>query len=330
MRVLIAGAGALGSLLGGYFSVAGAEVTLLARKAHVEAIRARGLTIDGGRGLHIIQNLEAITDPADMKAADILVVCVKSQDTPKMLLSLRHLRGKVGAALSFQNGARKDEELAEAFGTDAVIGAATMIGAALPEWGRVLHTGDGSTWIGEFDGGSSARVEAVFQLFRKVDLPIEIRRDIRTAIWCKLNQMIPAATLSCLTRLCMHQMYLDRTLAGLFVELSREVARVAEALHIPLADFHGLAVKTVCTIPFEDAVESVMARGRSMCEHGITAAKISTLQDLERGKRTEAAETIGYVVHAGKDLGVELPKLTLLYDVIRGLEAAQQDANLPT
>ncbi len=323
---MIAGAGALGSVIGGYAAQAGGDVTLIGRKAHVEAVRARGLEIDGVRGCHVIRNVRAVVDPREVGSADLLILCVKSQDTPEALASLAHLRGRIGAALSVQNGGRKDEELAEAFGPDVVVGAMTLIGASMLGPGRVLHTGNGGTWIGELDGRPSARGEAIADLFRKAGLPVEVHSNIRSATWCKLNQMVPAATLSCLTRLSLHQIYLDRGLATLFVELCREVSQIAERQGIALEDFRGFAVKTVCSIPFEEAVESVIARGRSMVEQGVTQVRISTLQDLERGKVTEADHTIGYIVHLAATLGLAVPKVELLYRVIQGIERAQQAA----
>ncbi len=326
MNTVIAGAGALGSVIGGYAAQAGGDVTLIGRKAHVEAIRARGLEIDGVRGRHVIRDVRAVVDPREVGSADLLILCVKSQDTPEALASLVHLRGRIGAALSVQNGGRKDEELAEAFGLDVVVGAMTLIGASMPEPGRVLHTGNGGTWIGELDGRPSPRVEAIADLFRKAGLPVEVHSNIRSATWCKLNQMVPAATLSCLTRLSLHQIYLDRGLATLFVELCREVSQIAERQGIALEDFRGFAIKTVCSIPFEKAVESVIARGRAMVEQGVTQVRISTLQDLERGKVTEADHTIGYVVRLAATLGLAVPKVELLYRVIQGIERSQQAA----
>lgn len=328
MKTVIAGAGALGSVMGGYFAQVGTDVTLIAKTAHVEAIRARGLRIDGMRGPQVVRNVRAVVDPAEVTLADLLILCVKSQDSPQMLASLSHLRGKIGAVLSVQNGGRKDEELAEAFGREAVVGAATLIGACMPEPGRVLHTSKGGTWIGEFDGRTSARVEAIAALYRQADLPIEIRPDIRTATWCKLNQMAAAAALSCVTRLPLYQIYTDRELAALFVELNREVAQIAKRLDIPLEDFRGFAVKSVCALPFEEAVEAVLARGRALRDQGGTLVKVSTLQDLERGKPTEADQTIGYVVRLGAELGVPTPKMELLYRIIRGVEAAQRATRL--
>ena len=329
VKTVIVGAGALGSVLGGYFAQVGAEVTLLARKAHVEAIRERGLHIEGMRGAHVVRNLRAVEDPAEVTSAELLILGVKSYDTQETLASLEHLRGTLQAAISVQNGGRKEEELAEAFGRDVVVGAATLVGATMPEPGRVIHTNDGWTWIGELDGRTTARVERIAELFRRANLRIEVRSDIRTAIWCKLNQMVPAAALSCVTRLFIHQLYRDHALATAFVELSREVAQVAECLRIPLEDFRGFEVKTVCTGSVERAVESILRRGEIMQERGMTGVKISTLQDLERGRRTEADQTIGYVIRLAEEQGVTVPKLRLLHHIIRGVETAQREASAP-
>jgi 2-dehydropantoate 2-reductase len=299
---------------------------LVARQPHADAIRAHGLAIEGCRGRRVVTNLRATANPADVDAADLLILAVKSYDTQEALAACRHLRGRVAAALSVQNGGGKDEDLAEAFGAEAAVGAASIVGGSMPEPGRVIHTGEGTTWVGEFDKRRSARVEAIADVFRQAGLKIEVRDDITSAIWCKLNQMVPAAALSCVSRLYLHQLYQDPSLARLFVELTHEVAQLAARLGIPLGDYQGLPVKTLCDQPFEEAVESVMARGRTMQERGMTEVKISTLQDLERGKRTEADQTIGYVVRLAADHDVVVPKLELLFRVIQGVEAAGRAA----
>jgi 2-dehydropantoate 2-reductase len=324
LKTVIVGAGALGSVLGGHFALAGADVTLLARKAHAEAIQKQGLRMGGLRGEQVIRNLRAVSDAAELTAADFLILSVKSYDTHETLASLGHLRSRVGAAISVQNGGGQDEALAAALGPGAVVGATTIIPASMPEPGRVLHGGDGGTWIGELDGRRSDRVEAIVTLFRTAGLRIEIVPDIRSAVWAKLNQMVPAATLSYLTRLPLYQVYLNPTLAEFFVVLSREIARVAERVGITLRDFQGFPVKTLCSQPFADAVESVIARGRAMQERGMTEVKISTLQDLERGRRTEAAQVIGYVAELARTHGVPMPTLDLMYRVIQGNEAVRQ------
>lgn len=203
-------------------------------------------------------------------------------------------------------------------------GAGAMVGGIMPGPGRVLHTGEGATWIGEPDGTASHRTAALADLFRRADLPIEVRPDIRAVTWCKLHQFVPAATLACLTRLCLHEIYLEPALAALFVALSRELAPLAERQGIPLGDYPGFGVRTVCAGPVDQAVESVRVRGARMRERGMTGVRISMLQDLARGRRTEAAETLGYALDLGRQEGVPLPLLEGFTRVIRGVEAAQR------
>lgn len=323
MRVVIAGAGALGSLLGGRLAEAGAEVTLLCRPAHAEAIRRQGLRIEGVREERVVRGLRAVSDPGAVEAADLLILAAKSYDGPALLASLGRLRGRVGVAFSVQNGGGKEEALAAALGPEAVAGAATMVGAAMPGPGRVRCTGEGVTWIGELDGRPSERLERVAALYRTAGLRVEVRSDIRAVIWCKLHQFVPAAALSCLTRLHLHEIYLDPDLARLFVELSREVAKVAAHRAVPLLDLPGSWVRSVCCLPFAEAVESVRERGRAMQARGTTGVRISTLQDLDRGRRTELEETIGYVVRLAGEGGVELPRLDLCYRILRALGIEQ-------
>jgi ketopantoate reductase len=107
------------------------------------------------------------------------------------------------------------------------------------------------------------------------------------------------------------------------VELSREVAAIAPHLGVELDDYPGVAVKTVCVLPFDTAVESVKARGRAMRDKGMTGVRISMLQDLERGKRTEAEQVIGHVIRLAAQHKVAVPKLDLLYRIIRGIEVSR-------
>jgi 2-dehydropantoate 2-reductase len=323
MHAVILGAGALGSLIGAALREGGADVTLIGRKAHVEAVRERGLTIEGLRGRRTVQGMRAEADPSTVRSADVLVLATKSYDTRAALAGAAHLRGRLGAVLSLQNGGGKDEELIEAFGREAVVGAVSLVGGEMAAPGVVRHTNNGGNWLGELDGHGGPRVVALEACLKGGGLPVQTVDDIRSTTWCKLNQMVPAALISCLTRLHMHEVYLEDGLARLFVTLSREVAAIAPHLGVALDDFPGFAVKTVCTAPFETAVESVKARGRGMLEKGMTGVKVSTLQDLERGKRTEADHIIGYVSRLAATHRVPVPALDLLYGVLRGMEAAR-------
>ncbi|MBI4379700.1 MAG: ketopantoate reductase family protein [candidate division NC10 bacterium] len=322
MRTVIVGAGGLGSVVGGYLAKAGYPVTLIARPAHVKAIRDSGLEIAAVDGRHLIREVQATDNPKTVTAADLLILTVKTYDTDEALKGVAHLSGRVRCALSLQNGVLKDRALGAVFGPESVIGAATMIGATLTGPGKVHYTAPSTTYVGEFDRRETDRVGAVAEMFDKAGLRIQAAADIRSVTWCKLNHILPSAGLSVLTRLEFHRVLKNRTLAALFVELTRECAQLAKAQGIPLDDFPGFEVKTVCEEPLEQAIAFVREYAQKIEAAGMTHVKISMLQDIERGKRTEVEEIIGYVVREAARLEIQVPKIDLIYRLVKGVSEA--------
>ena len=322
MHTVIVGAGGLGSVVGGYLAKAGYPVTLIARPAHVRAIRDNGLEIAGLDGRHLVREVQATDNPKTVTTAELLILSVKTYDADEALKGVAHLSGRVRCALSLQNGILKDKALGVIFGLESVIGATTMIGATLAGPGRVLYTAPAITYVGEFDRRESDRVRAVAEMFGKAGLRIQAAADIRSATWCKLNTILPSASLSVLTRLEFHRVLKNRTLAALYVELARECAQLAKAKGIPLNDFPGFEVKTVCEAPMEEAAAFLQEQGRRMEEAGMTNVKISMLQDIERGKRTEVEAIIGYVVREAARLEIQVPKIDLIYRLVKGVSEA--------
>ncbi len=322
VRTVIVGAGGLGSVVGGYLAKAGYPVTLVGRSAHVTAIREHGLEILALDGRHVITELQATDDARTVAAADLLMLCVKTYHSDDALRGTAHLSGRIRCALSLQNGVLKDKVLGGVFGPESVIGATTMIGATLAGAGRAHYTAPGITYVGEFDGRDSERVRTVEEMFRKAGLRVQVAPDIRSAVWCKLNTILPSAGLSVLTRLEFHRILKARTLATLFVELTRECAQLAKAQGIPLGDFPGFEVKRLCEAPLLDAVASVQEDGRKMEEAGMTSVKISMLQDVERMKRTEVEEILGYVVREAARMQIPVPKIDLVYRLVKGVSEA--------
>src|SRR6266545_1490799 len=141
MRVVVLGAGGLGSVVGGLLADAGVHVTLIGRPAHMEAIGYYGLRMVGVRGDRTVRgNLSLATHPKEAEGDfDYLFLTVKSKDTATALEDAAPLRDRVGAALSFQNSIVKDQALAEWLGSDRVVGAATIEAATLAEPGMVWN-----------------------------------------------------------------------------------------------------------------------------------------------------------------------------------------------
>src|SRR5215831_12084631 len=131
MKIVILGAGALGTVLGAHFARAGEDVTLIARGQRAAYLQEHGATITGLVDFTV--PITVATDPQQVQEAEVLIVTVKTYDMESALQSIKHMQ--VESVLSLQNGVLKDEQLAETFGWEKVLGATVMFG------GEVLPTG---------------------------------------------------------------------------------------------------------------------------------------------------------------------------------------------
>src|SRR5260370_17200831 len=140
--ILIAGAGALGSVMGGMRRPDGAQVALLGRPAHLDAVARRGLNIDGLFGRREVSGVELFHDIGQLwgRKFGLIVIAVKSYDTAPIAAHLAGLLGEGGVAVSAQNGLGNLEILGEHLGTDRVLGARVIFGAEMEHAGSVRVT----------------------------------------------------------------------------------------------------------------------------------------------------------------------------------------------
>jgi 2-dehydropantoate 2-reductase len=322
MRIVVWGAGGLGSVVGAYLARGGQEVTLVGRPAHVEAIHRAGLRISGHEdfAVPVGPTLQAIAEASSLVEADLLLLTVKTKDTETALAEAAHLRP--GIAASLQNGVQKDEQLIAAFGSRTVLGAATILGATLVAPGHVACTMFGTTWFGELDERRTERLEQVAGAFRAAGLKVDAPPSIRSAEWSKLCQILPAATLSALSRLEYHKVCQSADLAHLFVALTHECAAVAAASNIGLGDYPGFNVKTLAEAPWNEAVDMIQERGRKLEERGMTQVRISMLQDVLAGRQTEIEAIAGDVLRWARQQGVAVPTTEVVCHLIRGIDTS--------
>jgi 2-dehydropantoate 2-reductase len=309
-RALVVGAGSLGTLYGAVLARAGAEVQLLARRAHAEAIqRAGGVEVDGPDGRWTAP-VSADWRPQRITPAQIVIVMTKSHDTRDALAGLAHVAGGVETAVSFQNGIEKDHLLADWCGPDRVIGGMSMVGATLDQPGRISHTLRAMTYVGELPAGTSERVVRLAEQLERGGLPVVVADRIRAAEWSKLAHAGPCMTITTLPRLPFDRALQDEALADLYVRLLSEAAAVARAGSEPveLLDLPGtFPVHTYTTLAHDQAAALVRERGREMTAAGHTNITISMLKDLQDGRRLELDAIHRYVVEEGGRRGVPVP-----------------------
>lgn len=326
-RVLIAGAGSLGSVYGAHMAIGGADVTLLARATHAEVItKLGGIRLEDDTGARTIP-LRATADPGAIKQCDILVLLTKTPDTLVTLASLDHLRAGLSVALSLQNGILKDEQLATWLGPERVIGAVSLVGGSLLSAGSVRRTVTGPTYLGDLLGGTSGLSQAVADLMAAGGLPVEVTDRIGSASWSKLAQAVAAMSLSVFSRRNFHELLLDAGLAAAFISLVREVDAVATASGVAIDDWPGMMpVRSLATLQRDEALLVLRTLGEKLVARGETGIRISMLQSLERSAPLEAESIQMFVAERAQQLGVSTPAVALTADVLGAMERLRRPA----
>ena len=335
MHICILGAGGLGSVIGARLAEAGHEVTLVARPAHVDAIRRDGLRLDGIRGAAIVRDgLRAVAHPDDVEGSvDYLILLVKTRDTDVALDSAMGLRDRTAVALSLQNSVTKDERL-RSWAGDRTIGASTTEAGTLVAPGVVRHTATApiAFYFGEIDGTVTPRVEALVDVFTAGGFGARATHDIAHVEWEKLLQIslmsafsvtavgfLPDATVADALQV--------RPGAEHFVQLATELLAVYRALGFEPCDFFApySQFRDLADSDLDSAVERALALGRSLAEGGVRG-RPSLHDDLLRGRPTEVDDSLGSFLSAADRCGIDVATVRAAYRVIRTLEHLAAEA----
>ena len=315
MKIIVLGAGSLGSIIGAHLARAGEEVTIIARGQRAAYLEQHGITLTGLADFTV--PVAVTTKPRTVSEADVLVVAVKTYDTESALESVSHLR--VGSVLSIQNGVLKDEQLAHTFGWEKTLGAAAFLSGGVTPAGSVRFTVNEYLVLGELPAGISARVQTLVTALVAAGIRAEAVSQVQAVEWSKyalfMSWMAPAV----LTRLESYKFQIHHDTAVVVALLMRETGLLAAKLGIPLEDREPLPIKTLCRVPLSEAVTMIRHFGTVM-EARAPAHKVSTLQDLEQGRRLEVEETLGYAVRKGAELGIQLPTTETCYRLIAGID----------
>ena len=332
MRVVVLGAGGLGSVVGGLLADAGVHVTLIGRPAHMEAIGYHGLRIVGVRGDRTVrENLSLATHPKEAEGDfDYLFLTVKSKDTAAALDDAAPLRDRVGAALSFQNSIVKDQALAEWLGSDRVVGAATIEAATLAEPGMVWNdfTVPTTAYFGELGGPPSGRTAALAEAFNEAGLGAKVADDILHVEWEKLAQICTASTWFVTTlAACPGVSFRDvlgiREAAEHFVTVSKEVLAVYTSLgYRPENFFAPLSrLAELDALPFDDGVAMVLEHMGVPSDERRRSPSPSMYGDLVRKRKTEVDFILGPFIREAAERDIDVPVLLSAYRVLRSLNA---------
>ncbi len=306
-RVLVAGAGAVGSVVGGLLAAAGHAVTLLGRSSHLQAIASDGLAIDGLWGTHRVRGLALATGIVDLDGSfDAILLTVKSYDTADMLAAVAPRVASDGCVVALQNGLGNVEQVAAAVGAERALGGRVIFGAVLTAPGKAIVTvfadpiALGAAVPGTAPAEQLARTWA--ERLAAAGVPTEHTDRLQAHLWAKVVYNAALNPLGALLGLPYGALAADEDGRDLMDAVIAECFAVATARGV------------VPLVPTADAYRDLFY-GRlvpSTADH-----RSSMLQDLERGRRTEIDAINGCVWRYGRAAGIPTPVNAALTRIIR-------------
>ena len=301
MKIAVVGAGAMGSLFGALLAESGAEVWLLdVWPEHVSAVARDGLQIEReGRNRRV--KMQAVTDPAKIGAADLVIIFVKSTHTVAAAKVAAGLMDPGGMALTLQNGLGNADVIARSIPPSRIIAGTTAHGATMLGAGHIRHAGVGSTTIGLWAPDADSKIEPVNTLFATAGIATEVVENVRTVIWNKLLVNVGINAITALTGIKNGQI--------LDLAPTRNLCRMAVEEGMAVARAHQIDVR-------EDAVDHVLAVARA------TAANRSSMgQDVDHCRPTEIRTINGAVVREAEKVGLATPVNETLSILVETLQA---------
>jgi 2-dehydropantoate 2-reductase len=317
MKICVYGAGAVGGLIAGRLARSGHEVSVVARGAHLEAIRARGLRVrDGPNGTVEAQAVRTEADPALLGPQDYVIVAVKAQNLPEVAERIAPLV-EAGTSiitamngvpwwffdrLAFGGGKLRLEtldpggRLARAMPTERIVGCVIHLAASLPEPGLVSHNMGRKLILGEPGGRNSLRTKNVADALAAAGFEVAVSDFIEKEFWVKLLGNVSFNPVSALTVSTADSLIQNREVKAYMVTIMREVLAI------------GRAVGVDADIEPEARVDMARALGRF---------KTSMLQDLEAGKPLEIDGLLAGTLEIAAKAGVQAPCTQTLFGLIR-------------
>lgn len=293
MHIAVMGAGAVGCYYGGLLARAGHTVTLIARPSHVQAIAAHGLRLQTATSDEHIA-LNANSDVAALKDAELVLFCVKSSDTESAGAQMPpHLRPHA-AVLSLQNGVDNAQRLQAVLGQD-VIATVVYVATAMAGPGHVQHFGRGDLVLGQH-----ARSEQLAQLLSEAGIPSTVSNNVQGALWTKLIINCTYNAASAITQRPYGELVQQPGMWQLMRSAHDECIAVADAADVRL------------DAPLWPMIENI---ARTM-----QGQYSSTAQDLQKNKATEIDHLNGFIVRQGQQLGVATPVNAALQTLVKALQ----------
>jgi len=316
MKFCVYGAGAIGGYLAVELALCGQEVSVVARGAHLDAIRKRGLTLK----IHGEERVAKVAADSDSRAfgrQDVVICTLKAHQAFESAAAFAPLLGPDTCVVTAMNGipwwyfyktggsfegrhlksVDPDGRQWNIIGPQRAIGCVVEPACEVIAPGVIAHRQFNRFILGEPDGSRSARVQELSNVLTAAAFDAPVRDNIRWNIWLKLWGNVCFNPISALTGATLGTMTGDADLRALCKTMMQETKAVNEALdvHIPA-----------------DMMERRLAGAGAATDH-----KMSMLQDLERRRSLEIDALVGVVQELGRLTSVRTPVIDAVLALIK-------------
>lgn len=300
MKIAVLGAGAMGSLFGGYLSKEN-EVWLIDVNAElINQITDNGVSIQEKDGSSKVFHPKAVVDPQDIPVVDLLIVFVKSMYTTVALARCKSIIGSNTYVMTLQNGIGHEKFLKQFAKQDHIVIGSTQHNSSVLSLGKVMHGGCGKSYIGLLDGDPSV-LYGIVSSFKLCGFDCEVSSSVRKQIWDKLFINTSASALTAVFQSSLGFIVENKNARKLMHLLTFEAVNVANALGLEF-DY-----KTVVK-----EIEGICTNAKN--------AFTSIYEDVREGRVSEVDTISGSVVAVAREIGIPVPYHEMLVLVIHAIE----------
>ncbi len=302
MKITMYGTGGVGGYFGTRLAQAGNDVSFIARGEHLRSIQTNGLKLKSIKGDHLLRHPKATEHPQEIGSVDVVFVCVKTWQVTTTAEAIKPLIGPDTLVIPTLNGVEAVDQLSAALGADHVIGGVAKIFSYIEQPGVIAHIGhEPALMLGEVDGSSSARVQALGDTIEKAGIIAELPEQIMSAVWSKFIFTSGWGGLGAISRAPIGILRSEPKTRTIIDDCMQETESVARAKGVDLPS--DIVQRTW---DFIDGLEPT----------GTTSLQ----RDIATGRPSELDAWNGAVVRIGKQLGVATPTHELITSALTPLE----------
>ncbi len=316
--ITVVGAGGIGGNLAGGLALAGERVQVVEVGAHLEAIRERGLRLEGSRGEHVV-HFESIVSPSGLRGPlPLVLLATRGHQTAEALAAVAPHLADDGLVVSTQNGLNA-RLIAARIGERRTIPCMVHVVGALESPGVVGRYTEGELRLGEYDGTVSDRVRALAARLSPA-VPAQASGNVWGFIWCKLihvAQNLATGVVDATAAEVREPEWVRRILVA--VEL--EVVDLATALGVTLEAYERIDPAVLVTLHDEAGLR----RALDMLPRASEKGHNGTWRELKRGGKTETSATTEELARLGRERGLPMTLMSELHQIVDGIERRERD-----